>query len=477
MKRPLSRALLAVAALLAAGSAAAQTCPAGSTQVTWPSVGPVWDFCFVRPAISPLAAGEGITLTNVKYKGVLILGRLSIPVLNVKYQSGCGPCYRDWLDQEVRFECAPTTSPGQCSGATTPARTTCQQPGADFGSFLGVAVEDKGTHLKLTSQTEAGWYRYILEYEFWPNGTIQTRMDATAVTDFCVQYTHNHHAYWRMDFDIAGSAGDFVDDLTAPVGSQRVATERNFVDAAGQRRRWRIGSAGTPYTVEVIRNPGDQATGDPPYVTNDFPIADGWALAYAANELSDQNVPYVQGCGIGLNHATILNGQNVDGADLVLWVRASGLHVGELGNPTPAGCEMFGPTIRVHEQALTPSSFHTVTPCRVLDTRNPAGPLGAPPLAANADRNFTIAGQCAIPGNARAVAANVTVTEPATGGHLQITPTGGPMPLASAINFATGQTRANNATIPLGEGGAIVVRSVLSGGSVHFLLDVTGYYD
>src|SRR5260370_41488738 len=39
--------------------------------------------------------------------------------------------------------------------------------------------------------------------------------------------------------------------------------------------------------------------------------------------------------------------------------------------------------------AAVGTSFYTVRPCRGLDTRGPAGPFGAPPLAAAAPRPFT----------------------------------------------------------------------------------------
>ena len=122
-------------------------------------------------------------------------------------------------------------------------------------------------------------------------------------------------------------------------------------------------------------------------------------------------------------------------------------------------------------------SFHTVTPCRVLDTRNAPGPFGGPRLAAEADRPFTIGGRCGIPASARAVSVNLTVTEPASFGHLTLFPAGGAPPLASTINFASGQTRANNARLLLGPDGSVIVRCGMSSGGVHFIVDVNGYFD
>jgi hypothetical protein len=122
-------------------------------------------------------------------------------------------------------------------------------------------------------------------------------------------------------------------------------------------------------------------------------------------------------------------------------------------------------------------NFYTVTPCRVFDTREAAGPWGGPRLAAGSERMFTVGGRCGIPATARAVSVNVTVTEPTDFGFLVLFPGGGPPPLASAINFRPGQTRANNAIVTLGPGGDLVVRTGMASGGVQAILDVSGYFD
>jgi Glucose / Sorbosone dehydrogenase len=122
-------------------------------------------------------------------------------------------------------------------------------------------------------------------------------------------------------------------------------------------------------------------------------------------------------------------------------------------------------------------SFYTVSPCRLVDTRDPAGPRGGPSLVAGADRTFALGGICGIPATARAISVNVTVTAPTAPGFLTLFPAGGPPPLASTINFRAGQTRANNAVVTLGPGGGVVVRAGMASGGVQFILDVNGYFD
>jgi spore coat protein A, manganese oxidase len=127
--------------------------------------------------------------------------------------------------------------------------------------------------------------------------------------------------------------------------------------------------------------------------------------------------------------------------------------------------------------AVAGTSFHTLTPCRIADTRNPTGPQGGPPLAAGASRSFAVSGVCAIPPTAKSVAVNLTAVLPTGDGYLTLYPTGLPLPLSSSINFRTGIVRANNAVLPLGTGGQITVFCGMQSGSTDFLLDVTGWFE
>jgi hypothetical protein len=121
-----------------------------------------------------------------------------------------------------------------------------------------------------------------------------------------------------------------------------------------------------------------------------------------------------------------------------------------------------------------PTPFQTLNPCRIADTRGPAGLYGAPPLSAGVPRNFTLSGQCGIPGTASAVSLNVTVTNTAGPGFIFIYPAGGAAPTASTLNYVAGQTIANAAIVPLGAGGAVTVIAGVSG--TDLILDTNGYF-
>jgi Tol biopolymer transport system component len=123
------------------------------------------------------------------------------------------------------------------------------------------------------------------------------------------------------------------------------------------------------------------------------------------------------------------------------------------------------------------ADFYTLVPCRLLDTRTPAD---GPALASGTVELLAVHGACGIPATARALAVNVTVVGATARGNLKLYPSGLAAPESSTINFAAGETRANNAIAVLTPGverGLAVTPLVVDGGTVHLLLDVTGWFE
>lgn len=120
--------------------------------------------------------------------------------------------------------------------------------------------------------------------------------------------------------------------------------------------------------------------------------------------------------------------------------------------------------------------FYTLPPCRILDTRTPPGiPLDSGWI------DFVIfAGRCGIPNTAKAVSANITVAGATGSGNLKLWPGNATEPLASNINFVAGMTRANNALLGLatdGWGDCAVKPFIAGNGTVHLIVDVSGYFE
>ena len=129
-----------------------------------------------------------------------------------------------------------------------------------------------------------------------------------------------------------------------------------------------------------------------------------------------------------------------------------------------------------HAVPAAASDFYTVTPCRLVDTRLADGPLAGPALGANASRTFVVPGHCGIPLAATALSVNVVVVAPSAAGHLTIHASGTTSPVTSTLNYAEGQTRANNAVAALGADGGLTVDVSQTAGTTQLVLDVNGYF-
>jgi hypothetical protein len=115
-------------------------------------------------------------------------------------------------------------------------------------------------------------------------------------------------------------------------------------------------------------------------------------------------------------------------------------------------------------------------PVRIQDSRS-SSQVGAynTPWPADFARNVQVTGPLAdVPGTAVAALLNVTAVAPSTGGYLTVFPTGAAQPVASSLNWAAGQTIPNAVTAKIGTGGQI--RAYNAAGTVHVLMDVSGYY-
>jgi hypothetical protein len=117
--------------------------------------------------------------------------------------------------------------------------------------------------------------------------------------------------------------------------------------------------------------------------------------------------------------------------------------------------------------------FIAITPCRIADTRNPAGAFGGPELAAAASRTFDIPqSACGIPATATAYSLNVTVVPDQSLGYLTVWPAGQPQPGVSTLN-SDGRVKANAAITPAGANGGV---SVFASDATQFILDIDGYF-
>ena len=127
----------------------------------------------------------------------------------------------------------------------------------------------------------------------------------------------------------------------------------------------------------------------------------------------------------------------------------------------------------------SPTGWYPVTPCRLVDTRGTSGPSGGPGLAPDERRRFALApsAPCGVPATARALTTNVTAVVPTASGEIRIYPGDAPWTGTATVPFRRGVTRANNAMLKLADDGSGSVWAWnASRGTVHLVIDVTGYF-
>ncbi|HEX5042281.1 MAG TPA: fibronectin type III domain-containing protein [Candidatus Polarisedimenticolaceae bacterium] len=313
--------------------------------VQWPAVNPVWSFKVRHPSCTTSVQpdGTGLELTDVHHQDQLILRRAEMPVLNVRYDGdACGP-FRDWLFTENCFQVTGVDVPATGSGirvASTLPTTFCDT-GTDNGNFRGVAIYDEGSSLYLVTENDAAWYRYIMGWRLFLDGTIEPVLGYGATDSPCTCLPHTHHGFWRLDWALLN------DTLPGPLMVEKrrsgatplydtVGNEQAFVRLAshpGVEDTFRVIHArtGTGYRIEPGANDGSAAV-------DDFVKMDMAALVARDTEIND---PPTNGASI--NIAPWLDFEPLGQSDRVAtWYHAGFRH------DHPSGveaCDLTGPRL------------------------------------------------------------------------------------------------------------------------------------
>ncbi|HZH33699.1 MAG TPA: hypothetical protein VEX64_02605 [Pyrinomonadaceae bacterium] len=313
------------------GSPGSTTGAAGQYQLTVARNGTtLWEMLVLRPGASSGVNGSGVEVRDVRYRGKSVLKRGHVPILNVEYARGeCGP-YRDWQDEEGSFQApeAGATNPAPGIRILAPGQiaTTALETGSDVGNFRGVAIYTQNNETVMVSEMNAGWYRYIMEWRFADDGTIRPRYGFGATNNSCVCYVHNHHAYWRFDFDIVQPNNKIFQiergrKFLAPVRNE-MTTLRNYQ---------------TNKSLLIQNASGDEAYMLTPNVTDGkadtYGVSDLWVLRYKSveggssrqNEIDD-GITCVTCANSYIQINPFVNGESVENQDSVVWYGTHFIH-------------------------------------------------------------------------------------------------------------------------------------------------------
>ena len=126
------------------------------------------------------------------------------------------------------------------------------------------------------------------------------------------------------------------------------------------------------------------------------------------------------------------------------------------------------------------NAFTAATPQRLVDTRDgtggqqgkliPTGQLNVPVHG----QTLSVSGNSAqVPLSATAAALNVTIVNPERAGFATVWPCSAERPLASNLNFVSGQVVANNVIAPIGDQGSVCFYTNVPS---HLIVDIAGYF-
>jgi hypothetical protein len=307
--------------------------------IEWPANHPVWSLCWVSPDESSGIDGAGLELRDVFYKGKRVLRRAGVPLINVDYDAGGCGSYRDWQHTLMNFEADNAVGPpgSRYAEPTHPPRTMCDHPGMDAGDFQGVAAWNTPEQLVLTTQLQAGPYRYVHRWTFRLDGSIDARIAFTSIIDPCNVKPHNHHAYWRLEFGIGGDGKDYAEE--AKPGIPADVTRWDRFQAETSRRNdpvrggaWRVLSSSGQRGYDIVSSPENG-------VADSWAVADFWILALHPDEIDDGGARQgTKQSAVQLNR--YVNGESVNGANIVIWLHAMDRHEGN------TRCHFVGPTLK-----------------------------------------------------------------------------------------------------------------------------------
>ena len=113
------------------------------------------------------------------------------------------------------------------------------------------------------------------------------------------------------------------------------------------------------------------------------------------------------------------------------------------------------------------SNLAALTPARLYDSRSNGGARSAGSVT-----EIPVAGLGGVTSDAKTAMLNVTAVEASSDGFMTVFPCGTPVPTASNVNYAAGQTIPNAVVAKIGDGGRVCIYTSATAG---LIVDVNGY--
>lgn len=314
-----------------------------------------WDMCWTHDN------NHGIRYHHVYYtpkNGTrrMVLMDASIAQIHVPYDDN-GARYHDVSDYGLGGNYLRSISAAECSGGTlrpygskNAVCTQVQKKGAAYRIGTSVA---KANVLKVFSIAKVGAYIYIPQWLFYDDGRIEPSIIATGslqrfnnnsvaqgwlLSQSKIGLSHMHNYFWRLDFDLNGTATNDVAkeiNYTASAGKLRRSVTTFSSEVArslspSSRRSWIISDGSQRnaknhlmgYEIR-LSEAGHREVGpsNEAYTHNDFFVT----RANDCEQIASHNSRINSGCEDSLDK--FVNAQSLSGQDLVAWVGVSFYHM------------------------------------------------------------------------------------------------------------------------------------------------------
>lgn len=325
----------------------------------------------------PNLSGGGLRLSNVRYKGRLVLYRAEQPFALVDYHGGVHT-YKEGLNPGCNGRpyralkpTAPNTSESKLpagSYATNDNRynPTTNPNGAVFVEEIPASPVSPA-RLMIWSKFQIANYQYIHRWELEADGRIHGKIGLGGeLLPGSRSISHIHNFYYRLDFDILGNSNNLVqrfDHKSNATGDDiwtDILLERKETVDPQTFTKWRIlqktpKANGRNASYELI--PGSGGLPDGTYSTGDL-----WVTRYVSSQTG-----YDVGCTDEVLNSQYVNGQSVDGADIVVWYCLREHHF-----PYPEGEERIVLPYHFLCFELKPADFLDDTPQDLYETNPPS---------------------------------------------------------------------------------------------------------
>ena len=362
------------------------------------SNGAKWDMCWSH------SKNQGIIYHHIYYQPKdearrMVLAEASIAQIHVPYDDN-GNRFHDVSDFGLGDDGSSNNNLVSLSAAECPngslayynnKAAVCSRTIADGGaSFRSGSSHRSAEQLKVFSMSKVGQYIYGIDWDFHDDGRITPSIVATGALQRLasngdeqhgwlidsagrVGLSHMHNFFWRLDFDIDGSAtNDIVQEINFdPYQGQRykkistLTTERGRSVDPALMRSWLIKDGNTTnrkghkISYEIRLNEAGQREVGPahePFTAHDFYVTK------ASNcELFASNNAAVNNCATN-NLSEFANGEQIVNQDIVAWVAVSFYHMPRAEDAPQMDAHVSG-------FELIPRDWHTTNP--TLDNAPP----------------------------------------------------------------------------------------------------------